>query len=74
MTKENKSVIDALTSETTNGEIQPLSSHVQDEIGRRLRTVYGTLASEPLPDKFLKLLDQLSKSSDDVEADTESKK
>ena len=35
---------------------------VQDEIGRRLRAVYGQLAEEPLPDKFRKLLQELANS------------
>lgn len=39
-----------------------LPSMVQDDIGRRLRGLYGQLAAEPLPDRFTKLLDQLAKS------------
>jgi hypothetical protein len=38
-----------------------LPAIVQEEIGRRLRATYGKLAAEPLPDKFVELLQQLSK-------------
>lgn len=37
-----------------------LSPLVQEEIGRRLRAIYGTLAQEPLPDRFAQLLQKLS--------------
>lgn len=32
---------------------------VQDHIGRQLRAVYDDLLSQPVPDRFLELLDQL---------------
>lgn len=38
-----------------------LSPLAQEEIGRRLRAVYGRMADEPLPDKFTKLLLELAK-------------
>jgi hypothetical protein len=34
---------------------------VQDHIGRQLRAVYDDLLSQPVPDRFLELLDQLDK-------------
>ena len=39
-----------------------LPPEAQDAIGRRLRSVYGELVAEPLPDKFRELLDRLAKS------------
>lgn len=56
-----------------NGDARPLTAgraqakgpalppEVQGQIGKQLRQVYGQLLSEPLPDKFSKLLDQLGK-------------
>ena len=35
---------------------------LQGAIGKQLKQVYGQMLAEPLPDKFSKLLDQLSKS------------
>lgn len=40
----------------------PLPTEAHGRIGRHLRKVYGELLAEPMPDKFGKLLDQLSKS------------
>ncbi len=34
---------------------------VQDHIGRQLRAVYDDLLSQPVPDRFLELLEQLDK-------------
>ena len=34
---------------------------VQDHIGRQLRAVYDDLLSQPVPDRFLELLDQLDR-------------
>ena len=34
---------------------------VQDHIGRQLRAVYDDLLSQPVPDRFLEVLDQLDK-------------
>lgn len=39
--------------------------HIQAAIGRQLRIMYNDVASEPVPDKFLKLLDQLAAKPDD---------
>ena len=35
---------------------------VQDHIGRQLRAVYDDLLSQPVPDRFLELLEQLDQS------------
>lgn len=32
---------------------------VQSHIGRRLRSIFDEVASQPVPDRFLELLDQL---------------
>lgn len=34
---------------------------VQDHIGRQLRAVYDDLLSQPVPDRFLELLEQLDR-------------
>ena len=38
-----------------------LDSRVQDHIGRNLKKVYQQVADEPVPDKFMALLEQLDK-------------
>lgn len=67
MTKDKSDVTsNSHAAETGAGEdhldAQGLAPMVQDEIGRRLRAVYGQLAEEPLPDKFRKLLQELANS------------
>lgn len=42
-------------------EAPPLSRDAQDMIARRLREAYGANLEEPVPDKFMKLLEQLAK-------------
>lgn len=39
--------------------VVPAIEDVQDQIGVQLRAVYETLISEPIPDRFLKLLEEL---------------
>lgn len=55
-----------VNSQSQNGQQRDdgpiLSPLAQEEIGRRLRAVYGRMADEPLPDKFSKLLQELAKS------------
>jgi Anti-sigma factor NepR len=72
MADKTKQVIEAPTAQMANLDGYALSPIVQDEIGRRLRAVYGKIAAEPLPEKFAKLLDQLAKSDETDEADRES--
>lgn len=43
-----------------SAEIDP---RVQGEIGRQLRAVYDDIISEPVPDRFLELLQQLEVSA-----------
>jgi hypothetical protein len=42
-----------------------LPKDVQSHLGRKLRAVYGEMMQEPVPDKFLNLLDQLAKAEGD---------
>lgn len=37
---------------------------VQSHIGRRLRSMFDEVASQPVPDRFLNLLDQLERSDE----------
>ena len=39
-----------------------LSKDIQSHIGKKLRTVYGQLVQEPVPDKFADLLNRLADS------------
>jgi Anti-sigma factor NepR len=43
-------------------ELPALDSHIQGLIGRQLQAHYGTLVNDKIPDKLLKLLDELAKS------------
>ncbi|MDX2266135.1 MAG: NepR family anti-sigma factor [Hyphomicrobiales bacterium] len=38
-----------------------LESDVQEHLGKCLRDAYGQLVSEPVPDHFIKLLDELAR-------------
>ena len=38
---------------------KPSKSEVADHISRHLRLIYDAVASQPIPDRFLQLLDQL---------------
>jgi len=51
---------------TTNPDLEMMKGsamppEIQGQIGKQLREVYGKLLAEPLPDKFIELLNQLSK-------------
>lgn len=60
MSNEEKAAIAALEEAPADDDPRVLPPLVQDEIGRRLRALYGRMAEEPLPDKFVKLLQELS--------------
>jgi Anti-sigma factor NepR len=62
MADEKKQVNATPNSASSSHEVHALSPIVQEEIGRRLRAVYGKIAAEPLPEKFSKLLEELAKS------------
>ncbi|MEN0040272.1 MAG: NepR family anti-sigma factor [Pseudomonadota bacterium] len=40
-----------------------LEAKVQAELGKKLQQVYSDIISEPVPDRFLNLLEQLEESS-----------
>ena len=42
-----------------------LEADLQAHIGRQLRAVYDEIANEPVPDRFLKLLEQLERQRTD---------
>lgn len=42
----------------------PLAPAIQGKLGSKLREQYGVLLSEPLPNKFSDLLDQLARSEE----------
>lgn len=50
-----------VTGGRANAKGPALPPEVQGQIGKQLRQVYGQLLSEPLPDKFAKLLEHLGK-------------
>ncbi len=40
-----------------------LDENIQSHIGRRLRSLFDAVAQEPVPERFLDLLDQLEQAS-----------
>lgn len=40
-------------------EKKPLPSAAEDAIGRQLKAIYDEVAEEPVPDRFLELLQKL---------------
>ena len=40
-----------------------LAPHVQEQIGRRLAAVYDEILRQPIPERFLRLLDQLDQAT-----------
>ncbi len=47
----------------TNAESPKLPREASDAVAGRVRASYATLLEEPIPDKFLKLLDELDAAS-----------
>ncbi len=45
------------------GQGQTLEPDVQAHLGRQLRAVYDEMASQPVPDRFIQLLDALERKS-----------
>ena len=62
MTHEKERVPNLAPVDSADAEARALSLFVQEEIGRRLRVTYNAIASEPLPDRLVALLEELSKS------------
>jgi len=56
------------SSASKQGEISPSQTHLpaelQGQIGQRLREAYNELISEPVPDRFINLLQQLKERED----------
>lgn len=56
------------SSASKQGEITPsqtqLPAELQGQIGQRLREAYNELVSEPVPDRFINLLQQLKERED----------
>lgn len=50
-----------------------LPANARDAIGRRLRESLDRIVAEPVPDRFLKLLDQLERSGGEAEAGRQGK-
>lgn len=48
----------------------PLPVEAQGRIGRQLQQVYGQMLSEPMPDRFTTLLQNLAKSSEGNEPES----
>lgn len=46
------------------GRIDP---QLQEHIGHQLRSLYNEVVEEPIPDRFLKLLEELERKSGDKE-------
>jgi hypothetical protein len=46
---------------TTTKPLGTLESDLQAHIGRQLRAVYDEVVSEPVPEKFLRLLEELER-------------
>ncbi len=44
-----------------HGKVVPLETDLQAQIGRQLRAIYDGVLSQPVPDRFLELLDQLDR-------------
>ena len=51
-----------------------LAPHVQEQIGRRLAAVYDEILRQPIPERFLRLLDQLDQASAKTPKDRSSAK
>jgi hypothetical protein len=51
-----------------------LAPHVQEQIGRRLAAAYDEILRQPIPERFLRLLDQLDQASAKTPKDRSSAK
>lgn len=61
---EGTGLIISMDSENETEEPKPvLEAKVQAELGKKLQQVYSDVISEPVPDRFLNLLDQLDDST-----------
>jgi Anti-sigma factor NepR len=60
-----KDVTQTLKHASDSGDLN-LSPDLQAHLGRQLRASYQQLVEEPVPDRFLKLLDSLEKTAKDT--------
>jgi hypothetical protein len=61
--------VDAVPDGSGRAPGEPFGSDVQSHIGRQLRAMYDGVVAQPVPDRFLELLDQLEQRSADTQAD-----
>jgi hypothetical protein len=57
--------------EHRTGQVLPFESEVQGHIGRQLRAVYDEVLSQPIPERFLELLNQLDARSEPGTSETD---
>lgn len=60
-TMECSKAEDECSEQDAHDEGTPLPPEALGRIGKQLREVYGLLVDEPLPEKFITLLDNLAK-------------
>ncbi len=58
---------DQVAMHTPSPAQTPLPAELQGQIGQRLREAYNELVSEPVPDRFVLLLQQLKQREDQGE-------
>jgi hypothetical protein len=58
---EHGSLASQTPAQTQAPPAQPLEADVQAHLGRQLRAVYDEMASQPVPDRFIQLLDALER-------------
>jgi hypothetical protein len=52
-----------MSHRTARARPPQIDARVQFEIGKHLRAVYDPVLNEPIPDRFLKLLEELEQST-----------
>ncbi|MFZ4531375.1 MAG: NepR family anti-sigma factor [Alsobacter sp.] len=62
--------LDAVPDGSGRAPGEPYGSDMQSHIGRQLRAIYDGVVAQPVPDRFLELLNELEQRSADTEADT----
>jgi hypothetical protein len=50
-------------SDSSGGGSVRIEPRIQREIGKRLRTIYDDVINEPVPSKFIELLEKLERST-----------
>lgn len=61
----DKGVLKLIEESGGKGQVLPFETLVQGHIGRQLRALYDDVLAQPIPDRFLDLLQQLDRDSDD---------